>query len=501
MLTSPARLVAILAVAAWLAGCTTVGPTFEPPAAPTTRGYTRTALPAATASAPGPLGRAQALVTVPRVERDWWREFGSAKLDRLIERAQRDSPTLEAAVATLREARQLYAAQAGSTRYPSVDAKLGASREEVNGASIGQPRIPQSTFTLFNAAVGVSYEFDAFGGNRRALEALAAQADYRACLLAGARLTLAANVATTAFLEAQLGAEIDATRAILAVERRQLDIARRGERLGTASRADVLALQTEVDQTRAGLPPLRNRFERAAHLLAVLAGRPPGADDLPRFALSDFKVPARLPVVVPSEVVRERPDVRAASALLHAATAQYGVAISNLYPHLSLSASLGTAALTTSALFGPGSAIWSLAGGLAQPLFNAGLRAGASAAEASMQAVGANYRQTVLQALRDVADSLRQVDNDARVLRRETAAYDSARQTLDLVRRQTALGAASTLQSLDADRQLQQIRLNVIAARAAKLADSAALYQAMGGGVLPADPTAIAPRAGAPKAR
>ena len=501
MLNPPLRLLGTAALAGWIAGCATVGPSFRRPAAPATRAYTRTALPRATAAAPGALGGAQAFVTVPRVERDWWRAFGSAKLDALVERALRDSPTLAAAVATLREARQLYAAQAGSTLYPRVDAKLGATREEINGASIGQPRIPQSTFTLYNAAIGVSYDFDAFGGNRRALEALAAQADYRACLLAGARLTLAGNVATTAFLEAQLAAQIDATRAILAAERRQLDITRRGERLGTASRADVLALQTEVDQTRAGLPPLRNRLEQAAHLLAVLAGHPPGAGDVPRFTMSDFKLPVRLPLVVPSEVVRERPDVQAATALLHAATAQYGVAVSNLYPHVSLSASLGTAALTTGALFGPGSAIWSLAGGLAQPLFNAGLKAGANAAQASMQAVGANYRQTVLQALRDVADALRQVDNDARVLRREAAAYASARQTRALVRRQTALGAASYLQWLDADRQLQQIRLSLIAARAAKLADSAALYQAMGGGVLPGGPDAAAAPAAAARTR
>ncbi len=497
-MTPPLRIIGTAAIAGWIAGCATVGPSFKPPAAPAAREYTRTALPASTASAPGALGGAQAFVTTPRVERDWWRAFGSAKLDALIERAQRDSPTLAAAVATLREARQLYAAQAGSTLFPTVGAKLGATREEINGASIGQPRIPQSTFTLYNAAIGVSYDFDAFGGNRRALEALAAQADYRACVLAGARLTLAANVATTAFVEAQFAAQIDATRAILAAERRQLEIARRGVRLGTASQADVLALRTEVEQTRAGLPPLRNRLEQSAHLLAVLAGHAPGDDDVPRFAMTDFKLPARLPLLVPSEVVRERPDVQAATALLHAATAQYGVAVSNLYPHLSLSASLGTAALATNALFGPGSAIWSLAGGLAQPLFNGGLKAGASAAQASMQAVGANYRQTVLQALREVADALRQVDNDARVLRREAAAVDSARQTLDLVRRQYAIGAASYLQWLDADRQVQQIRLNLIAARAAKLADSAALYQAMGGGVLPGSRDASAPPAAAP---
>ncbi|HUY83995.1 MAG TPA: efflux transporter outer membrane subunit [Steroidobacteraceae bacterium] len=478
------RIAGAASLAGWLAGCVTVGPNFKAPAAPAVDSYTRAALPAATAAAPGALGGAQRLVAAPRAAPDWWRAFGSAKLDALVDRALGNSPTLIAAAATLRQARQLYAAEAGSTLYPTAAAKLGATREEINGASIGQPKVPQSTYTLYNTAVGVNYDFDLFGGNRRALEALAAQADYQAYEYAGARSTLAANVVTTAFSQAQFIAEIEATRAILAAQRRQLDVARQGFALGTAARADVLALRTQVELTRASLPPLRNRLEQADHLLAVLVGQAPGAADLPRFALADFTLPARLPLVVPSELVRERPDVQASIALLHAATAQYGVAVAALYPKINLSASLGSAALTTGALFGPGSAIWSLAGDLAQPLFNAGLKAGAGAAQASMQAVGANYQQTVLQALRNVADALRQLSNDAQILQRQAAAYATARRSLELLQGQYRIGAANYLQLLVAEQQTQQIRIGLVAARAARLADSAALYQAMGGGAL-----------------
>jgi NodT family efflux transporter outer membrane factor (OMF) lipoprotein len=300
---------------------------------------------------------------------------------------------------------------------------------------------------------------------------------------------------TTVIGQAQLGEQIAASEAILKAQQSQLDIARKRFELGAAAKTDVLTLQTQAEQTRASLPPLRNKLEQADHLLAVLSGQAPGAADIPRFTLADFTLPARLPLVVPSELVRQRPDIQASTALLHAATAQYGVAISSLYPQIDLSATLGTQALSTGALFGPGSIIWSLAGQLAQPLFNAGTRAGTRAAEANLQAVGANYQQTVLQALRSVADALRQLDNDAQVLQAQIAADASAQASLTLVQQQYQLGAASYLQLLTAQQQAQQTRIGLIAAQAARLADSAALYQAMGGGALdaPGAATATAP--------
>ncbi len=472
--------------AALLAGCTTVGPDFKAPPPPAVTGYTAGTSPATTASAPGPLGSAQHLASGRAVDAQWWHAFGSAQLDTLVARALQHSPTLEAAQATLRQAQQLYAAQAGSTLYPTVAGKLGATREGVNSAGQGQPGTNQNVFSLYNAGIGVSYNLDLFGGNRRALEALAAQADYQRYQLAGARLTLAANVVTTAFAQAQAAAQLAATEAIAHAQQQQLDITQRQYALGATARTAVLALRTQVETTRASLPALRNRLEQADHLLAVLLGAPPGSATLPHFALDAFTLPPDLPLAVPSALLRQRPDVQASMALLHAATAQYGVAVANLYPQINLSATLGTQALTTGALFGPGSLIWSLAGSLAQPLFNAGLKAGANAAQASLQAAGANYRQTVLQALRNVADALRQLDNDAQALQAQNAADTAAQASLQLVQQQYQLGAASYLQLLSAQQAAQQARLALIAAQAARLADSAALYQAMGGGQLSA---------------
>ena len=432
----------------------------------------------------GGLGGAQSVVTGQTVTPDWWTAFGSDRLSNLVNQALQNNPTLSAAKSTLRQAQQTYEAQAGSSLYPTVNANLGASRNEINSASFGQSGNTQTLYSLYNAGVAINYNLDLFGGNRRALEALAAQTDYQNFQLAGARLTLVGNVVTTIFVQAQMGEQIAATEAILKAQQDQIDIARQRFDMGAIARADVLTLQTQVEQTRASLPPLRNKLEQADHLLAVLIGQAPGAVDIPRFTLADFILPARLPLVVPSELVRQRPDIQASTALLHAATAQYGLAISNLYPHINLSASLGSQALTSGALFGSGSAIWNLAGQLAQPLFNAGLKAGANAAEASLQAAGANYQQTVLEALRGVADALRQLDNDATTLQSQAAADASAQESLILVQQQYHLGAASYLQLLTAQQQAQQTRIGLIAAQAARLADSAALYQALGGGVL-----------------
>jgi NodT family efflux transporter outer membrane factor (OMF) lipoprotein len=489
-LSRPWSLAGALAATA-LAACTTVGPDFQPPPAPDASHYTRSALPASFGGAEG--SAEQRLVTVPRVASDWWTSFGSPRLDALVAQALQNSPTLAAAEATLRQAEQLYAAQAGATRYPTVAGKLGASRNGTNAAATGQQGETTRSYNLVNAGVAVSYNFDLFGANRRALEALAAQADVQRYQLAGARLTLAANVVTTAITQAQLGAQIEATEAILGAQQAQVDIARKRFELGAVARPDLLTLQTQFEQTRAGLPALRNARAQAEHLLALLAGQSPAAADIPAFTLAEFTLPAQLPLVLPSDLARQRPDIQASTALLHAATAQYGVAVSNLYPQINLSASLGSQALSAGALFGPGSMVWSLAGQLAQPLFNAGLKSGANAAEASLQAAGANYQQTVLQALRNVADALRALDEDAQALQAQAAADASAQAALGIVTQQNQLGAASQLQLLVAQQQAQQARLGLIAAQAQRLTASAALYQALGGGVLDATPVAARP--------
>lgn len=469
-----------------LSGCMSVGPDFKAPPAPAEKSYLGGTAPGKTAAAPVALGDAQNFVDGMKVAPNWWSMFGSARLDALVARTLENNQTLAAAKSTLQAVQKTYEAQRGSTLFPTASVNLGASRTSTNTANFGFSPGSPLLYNLYNANVAVNYNLDLFGGNRRYLESLAAQVDYQRYQLAGARLTLAANVVVTAFTQAQLAEQIDATQAMLKAEQGELDITRKRAALGALSSQDVLSLQTQVEQAEAALPPLQSKLDQTNHMLAVLAGQEPGAADIPQFTLKDFILPSNLPVVVPSELVRQRPDIQASMALLHSATAQYDVAVSTLYPQLNLSASLGSEALSGGALFGAGSSVWNVAGQLAQPLFNAGLRAGVSAAEANLAVVGANYRETVLEALRSVADALRQLDSDARALKSEAGADIAARQLRDLVHAQYQLGAASYLQLLAADQQAEQARMGLILAQATRLSDSAALFQAMGGGVLDA---------------
>jgi NodT family efflux transporter outer membrane factor (OMF) lipoprotein len=476
-----ASLVLLLGGSLALGGCT-VGLDFLRPAPPKVEGYTARPQPAQTAATPEQaLGQAQALMPAQTIKADWWTEFGSAKLDALIDTALRASPTLDAAQAKLRQAEQTYAAQAGSTLYPQVNADLGAQRTRTADGNFGQP-VKGRTYNLYNVGVAVTYDLDLFGGNRRALESLAAQADYQRYQLIGTRLTLAANIVTDAMTQAQLAAQIEATEAILAAQQKQVDIAHKRFELGAIARGDEYTLRTEYEQTRASIPPLRNKLDQTNHLLATLSGQAPGAAQIPQFTLADFSLPTALPLIVPSELVRQRPDIQASEALLHSATADYGVAVADAYPKINLTGNLGTQALAASSLFGPGSLTWGLIGQVMQPLFNGGLKAGVNAAQASIDAALANYRDTVLNALRNVADVMRALDNDAETLQAQSAADAAAQAAQKIVQQQYQLGGASYLQLLVAQQQAQQTRINLIAAQAQRLTTTAAFYQAMGGG-------------------
>lgn len=480
---APTRKLSILALALGLVGCA-AGPDFKTPPAPQAMSYTTGKPPARTASTPGELGGAQQFIAGQPVAAMWWKAFASPKLDALVVQSLQHSPTIAAAQSTLRQARETYAAQSGSTLYPQVSATLGAQTLQNNSAAMGLPG-GERRYDLYNAGVGVSYAFDLSGGNRRALEALAAQTEWRRYQLDSAQLSLAGAVVATAVKQALLAAQIDALQKILAAQQEQLEITRARERLGVATASDIATLQTQMEQTRASIAPLRNSADQAVHLLAVLSGQEPGTAKNPRFTLDDFNLPADLPLSLPSELVRQRPDILAAEALLHAASAQIGVTVSKQYPQLTLSANLGSQALTAASLFGSGSLIWGMAGQLAQPLFKPGLKAEARAAEAGFDAAAANYRETVLQGLRQVADVLRSLEHDAQALQAQSAAVASAQTSLQLVEQQYALGTASALQLLTAQQQRQQTRIGLIAAQAARLNDTALLYQALGGGLLP----------------
>ncbi|AGF77361.1 efflux transporter, outer membrane factor lipoprotein, NodT family [Desulfocapsa sulfexigens DSM 10523] len=458
-------------IAGLLAACS-IGPDFKRPQSPKVENYTPT---------PINLGGSQRISEDGLVNQQWWHELGSAKLNALIDEALQANPTLIGYQATLRQADELYAAQAGSSLYPQLGANVGGQRLRSNPGILSGQSGDTQEFSIYNTSVGVQYTFDLVGGNRRALESLAAKVDYQRFQLEGARLTLTTHIVTTAVTQAKLAGQIQATEAILQSQEEQMELTRERVRLGQADRDDVLALQVQVEQTRASIPPLRNQLQQNEHLLAVLTGRAPGNGEGPSFSLHEFTLPADLPLTVPSVLVRTRPDILAAEALLHAANAEYGVAIAQLYPQLTLSANLGSQALTTSALFGSNSAIWSLVGQLTQPLFNPGLPAQKRAALAAFDAAAASYQNVVLESLRNVADVLRALDNDTQRLTSLSAVDVATQESLESIRRQYALGAVSYVGLLIAQQQAQQVRVALVEAQAQRLIDSAAFYQAMGG--------------------
>jgi NodT family efflux transporter outer membrane factor (OMF) lipoprotein len=413
----------------------------------------------------------------------WWTLFQSKGLDSLIRRAFADSPTLAASQAALRQARQNRLAQLGGL-FPSVDAGFSANRNKFTGASFGQPDQPGGVFTLYNASVSISYTLDLFGATRRGLEERQAQVDYQHYLLEGSNLTLASNIVTTAVQEASLRARIRATEEIIKAEEKQLAMVEQQFQLGGGSRPDVLAQQSQLTQTRATLPTLEKELTQTRHLLAALAGMPPdAAAQLPKFELADFRLPTDLPVSLPSSLVSQRPDIRAAEELLHSACALIGVATANMFPKLTLSGNYGTQSTILTDLFSGGTNIWSIGAGLVQPIFRGGeLIAKRRAAIAAYDQAEAQYRETVLQAFQNVADVLRALEMDAETLKAQSDAETAARESLELARNQFELGAVSYLTLLNAERQHQQARLTLAQAQAARFADTAALFQALGGG-------------------
>ena len=286
------KFIASVVMIGLLAGCA-VGPDFNRPAAPDVAVYTATPLPAHTAAAPTALGESQRFVEGGVVNPQWWHELGSAKLDALIEEALQASPTLAAAQATLRQAQEVYAARAGSTLYPQVEANLGGQRQRFSPSHIGADWGLPGNSACTMPASGVHYKLDLAGGNRRALESLAANVDYQRYQLEGARLTLVANIVTTAVTQARLAAQIQATEAILDSQEKQLSLTRERVRLGQAAPDEVLAMQTQVEQTRASIPLLRNQLQQNEHLLAVLVGQAPGEKGLPVISLQEFDTSRR----------------------------------------------------------------------------------------------------------------------------------------------------------------------------------------------------------------
>ena len=459
----------VAAAAAALASCA-AGPDFHSPAAPTTTHYTRTPEPTETVGAPGASGVVQTFSSERDIPADWWTLYHSPALDNLVREALADSPTIQAARGTLMTAVETWKAQRGGLLLPAVDAQGQAAREREPGAVIGDPSIPAFIFNLFDASVSVTYRLDIFGAERRQVEGYRAQADYQRWEF---------EAVSIASLHAQIAALTD----IVTSEREQLKVVQRQFDAGAASRSDVLAQQTQVAENEAQLPGLEKLLAQAQHRLAVLVGRTPDDATVPDFTLDQLTLPADLPLSVPAKLVRQRPDVQASEALLHQSTALLGVASANMYPQLNLTGSIGSETVQASDLFKTGSAAWNIGGSLTQPLFHGGELLGLKrAARADLDRATAEYREAVLGALQDVADTLRALEADARTLQADLITETDAQDTLNMTKLQYKVGGVSYLTLLNAERVYLEARQSRVQAEAARYADTAALFQSLGGG-------------------
>ncbi len=472
---------AMSAVALVLAGCA-VGPDFKAPTAPETRGYVPGTLPAGTTASAGTGGEAQRFVGGLDIPGQWWTLFQSSQLNALIERALAHSPTLEAAQAALREANENVAAERGAY-YPSVTGSMQAERQKASGAGFGLPQFGSFIYNLNDASVNVSYTLDVFGGTRRQVESLRAQSDFQRFALEASYLSLTANIVTAAVSEASVREQIGATEDIARSQQSQLDIIQRRVAAGAASRTDVAQQQAVLATTLATLPALRTQLAQYRNQLATYVGDLPADYQAGAFTLDSLTLPTDLPVSVPSALVQQRPDVRQYSAQLHQATAQVGVATANLLPQITLSGSYGGEATKFGDLFNPASVVWSLVGGVTQPLFEGGkLQHQRRSAVAAAQEAAANYRATVLSAFQDVANTLVALQGDADAFAASENEERAAAESLDLVKAQYRSGAASYTQVLTAEQTYQNAIIALVKARAQRYADTAALFQALGGG-------------------
>jgi NodT family efflux transporter outer membrane factor (OMF) lipoprotein len=464
-----------------LTSCT-MGSDFKRPNAPVVQSYTMGPQPERTADTGAGGGGVQRFSSQQSIPSDWWMLFKSEKLNALIQRGLNNSPTLVSAQARLQQAAELFTAQSGSTTYPQIDINGQVGRQKFSPAAFGFPG-PTSTFNLYNASVSATYAFDFFGGARRQSEALKSQVDYGRFQLQGAYLTLTANIVTAALEIANRSAQISSTNEIIALEQEQLGFVELQLDRGTVALPDVVAQRASIAQTRATLPLLEKALVKAQHQLAVLVGDVPGSADIPLFTLDDFVLPQDLPLSLPADLVRQRPDILAAEAMLHRANARVGVATANLYPQLSLSASFGPITADAGDLFRSESDIWSIGARLMQPIFHGhALHAQRRAVEAEYAQAAADYQQAVLVAFQNVADVLRALEIDARGVQTQLDAAALARQSLELVQQQFQFGAVNYIPLVTAQRALQQSLLGVAQARATRYADTAALFQALGGG-------------------
>jgi NodT family efflux transporter outer membrane factor (OMF) lipoprotein len=471
---------AVLATAL-LAGCA-VGPNFKKPAAPEVSRYTPSPLATTSGAANVAGGEPQCFLSGEDIPGEWWTLFHSQPLDDLIERSLKANPDIMAAQAALDVARENVLAQKGAY-YPSVAGSFSASRQKTSGELAPIPNSNAFYFSLYTPQVSVSYVPDVFGLNRRTVESLEAQAEQARFALAATHITLSANVAAAAIQEASLRAQIAATHELIAISTEMLRVLRDQFAKGYADRLELAAQESQLAQVTATLPPLVKQLAQQRDLLAALSGSFPSQGPAEEFELSSLQLPQELPLSLPSQLVAQRPDVRQAGENLHSASAQIGIAVANRLPNITLTADAGTMALEGSRMFTQSAGFWTLAGTVTQPIFEGGaLLHKERAARAAYIEASEQYRSAVLTAFQNVADTLNALEQDANALKAAAAAKDAAGVTLGLAKQQWKSGYANYLSLLNAEQTYQQAVISLIQAQANRYADTAALFQALGGG-------------------
>ena len=463
--------------AALLSACA-LGPDFVRPAAPDATGYTREAPVPATTTADGLTQRFAPGAELPA---DWWRLFKSAPLDAAVRQALTNSPTLQAAEASLRQSQDNLRAGDG-VFYPQLDAGFAGARARNAPVQQGSS-MPGTLFSVVTLSGSISYPLDVFGGERRAVEGLGAQVDYQRFAGKAAYLTLSANVVDTCIARAAYAAQIRATEQLIALEIDQLRSTEAQVRAGTASYANVLSQRSLIAANQALLAPLQQKISQADHLLALLQGEVPSRAVPPEIELSALALPLDLPVSLPYELVRQRPDILSAEAQLHAASANIGVATAAMFPSFSLSATYGTAGSSLGNLLGAGGRFWSIGPSLTAPLFHGGsLQAQRQAAIDAYDVQQANYRQAVLAAFDQVADALKALEHDAQALQAQLDAQRAAAEALALLQDNYRAGLVAYIDVLTADVQYHQATIGYLQAVAQRHQDTVALFVALGGG-------------------
>ena len=473
-MTNSKLLITALMAATALAGCKAVGPDFQSPAAPTTPGYLMQG------DAPSDFAR---LSPDQRVAGAWWKSFGSADLDRVMDQALSGNQTVGAANASLVRLLQEAAATRGA-QQPQVDVNAGLQGERINLTAFGFSGAPgfnisNPTLGLYSIGGTVSYDADLFGGLRRGSEAAAAQAENQARQADAAYLTLTGQTTMAALQIATVRAEIVTVQQAIDEDAKVVSLIREAEGAGGEAPAATTSARAQLAADEAMLPPLQQQLAQARHQLAQLVGQAPADWTAPDFDLASFSAPAEIPVSLPSRLVRRRPDILAAEANVHVAVAQLGVATAALYPDLRLTANITQTAIPPVSLLSYGASGWSLAAGLTQPIWHGGtLKAEKRAAEAAANEALLRYHGTVVAAFTQVADVMSAITQDDAELvalaRSEAVASDALRDDENAFR----LGGGALLPVLDDERRLQMARRARVAAQGRRLADIAELYVA-----------------------